>query len=160
MFYGVIFIYVVICLCIVGGNYFIVILVCILFSEAIAELLLGDARKSDLIIIAVVNFSGAAMVYLINVTLRSQLRAKEAVVISAISAAFVACFSLVFIVVFDLGIYGLYVAQIMSALIVILIGYYRLRFQIGFVLGFGQRYQVPLMSSNVLPRLASLSVPL
>jgi len=132
-----------------AGNYFIVILVCILFSEAIAELLLGDARKSDLIIIAVVNFSGAAMVYLINVTLRSQLRAKEAVVISAISAAFVACFSLVFIVVFDLGIYGLYVAQIMSALIVILIGYYRLRFQIGFV-----------FDKAILKQMLSYSLPL
>tara|TARA_R110002094_G_scaffold2675_5_gene10497 strand:- start:1080 stop:2378 length:1299 start_codon:yes stop_codon:yes gene_type:complete len=84
------------------------------FSSELAHILLDNHLHSELIVITSILFFSNALLYYFTILMRVQLLAKKVVVISLFNAIFVALFSLLFVVYYELGIKGLLLGQLLG----------------------------------------------
>lgn len=94
--------------------YSLLCLACFIFSSVLANVLLDDERYSDLIKITSILFLSNAVLYNFTSLMRANLLSKQVVIVSTLNAVFVASFSLLLVVYFKLGIFGLITGQLIG----------------------------------------------
>lgn len=130
-------------------SYSIFILISSLFLESISVFLTGDKGNSSIVILALFSYLATALMYFITVAYRSMLNAKAAMISSAMSAALVASFSLLFIYLFKLRVEALLISLILGQSLVAIFNIYKMRSMLIFKIDF-----------NVLKIMLAFSFPL
>lgn len=116
--------------------YSIFILISSLFLEYISFFLTGDKGNGSIVILALFSYLATALMYFITVAYRSMLNAKAATISSAISAALVASFSLLFIHLFELRVEALLISLILGQSLVAISNIYMMRSMLIFKIDF------------------------
>ncbi|MGI2143094.1 oligosaccharide flippase family protein [Shewanella frigidimarina] len=108
-------------------------LVCFTFSSELAHLLLDDALYSDVIKVTSILFLSNAILYNFTTLMRANLLSKQVVIVSTLNAVFVAGFSLLLVVYFNLGILGLITGQLFGVTLSIIVSFTLVKAWVRFV---------------------------
>tara|TARA_R110002060_G_scaffold41610_5_gene53159 strand:- start:10 stop:1308 length:1299 start_codon:yes stop_codon:yes gene_type:complete len=136
------------------GMYLLLCVACFTFAKQLALILLDDVMYFDLIQITCILFLSNAILYNFASLMRANLQSKQVVIVSTFNAIFVASCSLLFVVYFKLGLYGLISGQLIGILLSILVAYTRVKTWIKFVFCFESLKQMlsfsaPLIFSSI-----------
>mgnify|MGYP003388419185 CR=1 FL=1 len=109
------------------GCYSLIIVLGYLFRDWLAVLLLDDKSKSEIILISLAVVFSNAMVYLSTLIFRAKLQSKISTLISAVSALFIGSISVLFLLYFEWGLFGLFTGQLVGGVLSFCIACYLLR---------------------------------
>lgn len=135
-------------------SYLIVFIIIYTLSERIAIFLFDEAQKSELILIAFGAYFGSGMVYILIMVLRAKLQAIKAVFFSMLSAISIAIFSLILLVIFELGLKGILLGQLLGGFVASMFIAYSIRADIELridktALGAMLSFSAPLVFSSI-----------
>lgn len=117
-------------------SYSIFILISSLFLESISVFLTGNKGNNSIVILALFSYLATALMYFVTVAYRSMLNAKAATISSAMSAALVASFSLLFIYLLELRVEALLISLILGQSLVAIFNIYKMRSMLIFKIDF------------------------
>jgi O-antigen/teichoic acid export membrane protein len=129
-------------------------LACFTFSSELATLLLDDELYAEVIKITSVLFLGNAILYNFTSLMRANLLSKQVVIVSMLNAIFVAVFSLLLVVYFNLGILGLIAGQLFGVTLSIIVSFTLVKAWVRFVFCFESlkemlTFSAPLIFSSI-----------
>lgn len=129
-------------------------LVCFTYSSELAHLLLDDALYADVIKVTSILFLSNAVLYNFTTLMRANLLSKQVVIVSTLNAVFVACFSLLLVVYFKLGILGLITGQLLGVTLSIIVSFTLVKAWVKFVFCFESlkemlTFSAPLIFSSI-----------
>lgn len=102
-------------------------LVCFILSSELAKVLLDDERYSVLIKITSILFLSNAILYNFTSLMRANFLAKQVVIVSTLNAVFVASFSLLLVVYFELGLLGLILGQLIGVTLSLIVSFSKVK---------------------------------
>ena len=105
------------------GMYLLLCLCCFVYSKQLAEILLDDITYGDLIKITSILFLSNAVLYNYTSLMRANLLTKQVVLVSTLNAILVAAFSLLFVMYFKLGIWGLISGQLTGTILTVFVAH-------------------------------------
>lgn len=107
---------------VVAVSYVFFTLIIFVYSENVSNLLFDTPSKSFLVCISSLVFLFNGFINLINLIYRARLESKKSVYFSLVNAIFTAAISFLFLVYFKLGVEGLMLGQLISAIILVVLG--------------------------------------
>jgi O-antigen/teichoic acid export membrane protein len=137
-----------------GGMYLLVCGFSLIFSEYFSDLVLGDVAYVVIFRLAMVFIALNGLYYLVLNQFRWELRSREFALISFGNAVLTLGFVLLFCLVLDLGLHGVFLALIGACLVCLCVALWRLSssFRVAFDLGALRRmlkFSLPLIPSGI-----------
>ena len=136
------------------ANYTLLVILVLVFQQELAVLLFDSSRYAGLLVVASVSFWINGLVYLVQGQLTWGLRAKASSLLSMTSALMVIILTMMFVLWLRWGVMGALIAQVLSGLITLAIGFRLTRSNFGFEFEWPRlremlAYSVPLVPSSV-----------
>jgi O-antigen/teichoic acid export membrane protein len=134
--------------------YVLFLIICIGLRYPLSQWLLGSTQYTTIFIAALFSFLVNGLVYLIQNQLRWELRPQAVNILSIINALLIAGSGAVLILIFHMGIMGIFASQILAGSYVIILGLFLTKNSYGLHIDFNKlkqmlRFSLPLVPSSI-----------